>query len=991
MEVCVTNIGPFSKQIALIAIMIMLFSNLAMAKKAPGPESQVQKTYIKPQNSYPRPLLDKYTSDGYASRLYYPAFRAKSNMPSQAAAEFLQEKSSLLGILGDGSDLKLIATQQSLAGYHYRYQQLWNGIPVFSSQLLVNVTNDGVINSVISDYRHNINVPKAPALTADAARNIAQNEINVISLRDKITAELTIYADGNQSALCWLITIPAEKPLGDWLVFVNAQTGEIVHKDNILCFVDGAGFSFNPNPVVSEQNLLLADSSNRNYPALTNARDTVALRELNAPTGGYYYLSGPYVNTTPTTGRAHFTDPDSFFFNRQDNRFEEVNVYFHIDSCERFIQSLGFDNVMHYSIGIAVDGTTDDNSFYSPGTHRITYGTGGVDDAEDGDVIIHEYGHAIQDNQVPGWGQTHEGGSMGEGWGDYLAVGYFHPVSGNWHEAVVFDWDANTRDHFWAGRRVDGNKHYPGDMDGEVHDDGEIWSRALWDIENGIAAADTTVQLVIESHFNLTTQATFEDGANAIVQADLDLYNGRHLMAIGTSFVNRGIFSQLPIELDIHHQPLTDIESFAGPFPVVASFTHTDPLDSVLVYYRYSTDNPFTILTMSPTGNPDEYTASIPSPGHASYIYYFIRVVDNIGIPANLPPTSPNPPFIFYAGPDTVRPVVTYQQLADYPALNWPRSISATVTDNIGVDSVWLEYMIDGVAQPSVQLGEVDTSNVWRGQFGGQVVPGDTVEYRIKAKDSSSNGNIGYYPLTGYYSFIILDMRVVTYMDSSLTIPDYPRAGAWDTITVAEHLVIYNVSVYVNVTHPRIGDLQILIYSPRNKRVILHNRTGGDGDSIVGWYGEDMIPDGPGTLDTLVGDSSQGRWRFYVADRVTGETGVVNSWGIRIVGSGVVDDIKENTATLPETFGLNQNYPNPFNPSTMISFNLPSNTHARLEIFDLLGRRVTSLLDKDLPAGHHQVEWNGKTESGAVASSGVYFARLSSGDKNSVIRMSLLK
>ncbi len=63
----------------------------------------------------------------------------------------------------------------------------------------------------------------------------------------------------------------------------------------------------------------------------------------------------------------------------------------------------------------------------------------------------------------------------------------------------------------------------------------------------------------------------------------------------------------------------------------------------------------------------------------------------------------------------------------------------------------------------------------------------------------------------------------------------------------------------------------------------------------------------------------------------------------------------------------------------------------RLEVFDLLGRVVSTLVDSDLTAGKHQVEWDGKTSIGQRASSGVYFARLTSGDKQATIRMSLLK
>ena len=75
----------------------------------------------------------------------------------------------------------------------------------------------------------------------------------------------------------------------------------------------------------------------------------------------------------------------------------------------------------------------------------------------------------------------------------------------------------------------------------------------------------------------------------------------------------------------------------------------------------------------------------------------------------------------------------------------------------------------------------------------------------------------------------------------------------------------------------------------------------------------------------------------------------------------------------------------------MISFTVPTETNVRLEIFDLLGRVVKTLVDGNLPAGHHQIMWDGETSSGERASSGVYFARLSSGDKQGIIRMSIIK
>jgi len=84
-----------------------------------------------------------------------------------------------------------------------------------------------------------------------------------------------------------------------------------------------------------------------------------------------------------------------------------------------------------------------------------------------------------------------------------------------------------------------------------------------------------------------------------------------------------------------------------------------------------------------------------------------------------------------------------------------------------------------------------------------------------------------------------------------------------------------------------------------------------------------------------------------------------------------------------------QNHPNPFNPSTTISFDLPVSMHAVLEVFDVRGRRVARLLDAGLPAGRHDVVWDGRDAQGRAAGSGVYFYRLQAGEDSTYRKMVL--
>jgi hypothetical protein len=94
----------------------------------------------------------------------------------------------------------------------------------------------------------------------------------------------------------------------------------------------------------------------------------------------------------------------------------------------------------------------------------------------------------------------------------------------------------------------------------------------------------------------------------------------------------------------------------------------------------------------------------------------------------------------------------------------------------------------------------------------------------------------------------------------------------------------------------------------------------------------------------------------------------------------------EFTPTLPNTFALAQNYPNPFNASTCIEYNTPKSTNVKVEIYDILGRKVQTLIDQYQQAGQHSLIWNADENS-----SGVYFARITADKESQMIRMMLLK
>jgi hypothetical protein len=93
----------------------------------------------------------------------------------------------------------------------------------------------------------------------------------------------------------------------------------------------------------------------------------------------------------------------------------------------------------------------------------------------------------------------------------------------------------------------------------------------------------------------------------------------------------------------------------------------------------------------------------------------------------------------------------------------------------------------------------------------------------------------------------------------------------------------------------------------------------------------------------------------------------------------------------PSTFALSQNYPNPFNPTTNIEFAIPQHETVKLEVYDILGRLVTTLANSDMPAGTYKVIWNGKDSNGQSVATGLYLYRLQAGSFTSVKKMLMLK
>ncbi|WP_433478892.1 M4 family metallopeptidase [Spirillospora sp. CA-142024] len=306
------------------------------------------------------------------------------------------------------------------------------------------------------------------------------------------------------------------------------------------------GTVFYPNPVQQLGDESLTDAKDADYAALASAYRQVTLTDLD----GSGSLTGRYVRVKSETGKAARIDDGALAaYHRDSDQFEQVMGYYWVTTAQRYLQHLGFGSALRpvnqRQIELRINQYGGDNSFFRGDKANITLGKGGVDDAEDAEVIVHEYGHSVQDGQVTGFGTNLESGAIGEAFGDYLAVAVTSWATGTpskTPEPCVADWDSvsYTSGPTHCLRRLDGTKHYPEDMVGEVHADGEIWSRALWDIRQ--ALGDTKAgTLIVEAQFAFAPDTSFKAAAGATVAAAQRLYGAQAAQATREAFAARGI------------------------------------------------------------------------------------------------------------------------------------------------------------------------------------------------------------------------------------------------------------------------------------------------------------------------------------------------------------------------------------------------------------------------------------------------------------------
>jgi hypothetical protein len=151
---------------------------------------------------------------------------------------------------------------------------------------------------------------------------------------------------------------------------------------------------------------------------------------------------------------------------------------------------------------------------------------------------------------------------------------------------------------------------------------------------------------------------------------------------------------------------------------------------------------------------------------------------------------------------------------------------------------------------------------------------------------------------------------------------------------------------------------------------------------------------GPDSTWTLLEAEAYFNWDMVTEDKSLGIHNPQYIYSLLAVTLQKLDPttgIKLIDNTVPQVYSLGQNYPNPFNPTTTINYTIPKEGNVKIEVYDITGKLVTTLVNSSMSGGKYSVTWNGKNSSGQNVGSGIYLYRIQASDFVSVKKMVMLK
>ena len=966
-----------------------------------------------------------------------------------AAVAFVEEYSSLIGVHGDAIRVESVEWLKDRAYVHLR--QYDGDVPFWAGDLNLMIHPDSKVSLMRNDLVPDLGALPPNVISEEMAVDIAVDYVKPTSEPRRIDRlgnfAYPIWQDDSYTIhRAWVIRVMSSEPFGLFEIAVDASNGTVLSATNEVRTAELSGSLTGMfHPEFKDDPLEIgiwpyAHITIGTYSFTTDQSGNWAEYIMTSAPWSYsteHY--GTYCNVNNGAGSdasysTSFTSSIySFGWSASTSPVNEMNLYYHTNKVHAHVRDTLLYSGMNYRMPCRVNDPSMADNAYFDGT-GINFGAGATvfyDLSLFNDIIYHEYTHGVTHKIYP-YGAlpyTGQSGAIDEGLADY------YPCSMN--EDPYIGNGGLYRGGTEYMRRCNSSLRYPTNWVDEVHADGQIISGAWWKIRTELGRSYTDSLLHLSrflfpedfEEFFWATLATDDD--------DSDILNGTpNARLIYDSYDAHGIGPGYNLIVD--HTPLPNTEITTGNYLIRADFIATLGIqeDSARVYYRLD-GGAWTSFDLDLVFGT--YRANIPAQPYGTTIDYYIYCYDNGGYPICSPTDAPSSWHTFHVIQDTTPPTVLATPVGRWFEYAWPPSMTATVTDEHGIASVEIHGRIDDLLLPPSTMAETDTPGLWRGGLPGTPAGNDTVRYWIEATDVALSPHTTVFPPTGDFFTVVLpgyneDMEIDNRGLSKKAI----RAGYtnnWSRIPLNNPYTTGSTcyaftnaasgeysdqgSGALSTPELRIGETATLTFWHRMKAEdhSSYATFAWDGgivevstDGGSSWFQVEPSPgynkriyDNPASpfeanTDCYSGDipwrqesldlspyapRAMVRFQFGSDAHVTDEGWFIDD----IVLETVFPNVGERTHK-PELIAIDNVRPNPFNSAAVIELSLPSGTAAELRIFDVSGRMVREFTIDD---SRNSVVWNGRDNTGADLSSGVYFARLVSGSKSDVAKMILLK
>lgn len=289
--------------------------------------------------------------------------------------------------------------------------------------------------------------------------------------------------------------------------------------------------------------------------------------------------------------------------------------------------------------------------------------------------------------------------------------------------------------------------------------------------------------------------------------------------------------ASIDIGPSIEHTPLSNTEQLSGNYAVNCvinpSGSAIDASKTKLYWSRNNVNITDSVLMSNPSGN--NWTANIPGNGSPATYRYYIKTADLLNRIATSPSGAPSVLNSFVASTDNVKPVITHTPLVDQPKAFWPATVPATVTDNLGLDSVWVRWY-KNTPSPVKQFKLINQGgssfSAAFNSLNSDVAINDSIFYRIIAQDNSTAHNRD---STALYKFKITELQLCENFELATFPPDlwtleYTGTLYWTREAVSAY-GIGTAATKFNFYNASAGVTQSLITLPFSNSVL--------GDSVA--------------------------------------------------------------------------------------------------------------------------------------------------------------